>query len=72
VTFHFNNGYTDVYWIDDIDLGDKILTMPQTPIDDGKTFMGWFTEKKCENEWDFDNDIIMAYHLDLYAKWIKN
>jgi hypothetical protein len=72
VTFHFNNGYTDVYWIDDIDLGDEILTMPQTPIDDGKTFMGWFTEKECENEWDFENGIMMAYHLDLYAKWIKN
>ncbi|MDR2267701.1 MAG: InlB B-repeat-containing protein [Christensenellaceae bacterium] len=72
VTFYLNSrSYTDVYCIDDIDLGDKILTVPQ-PIEVWKTFMGWFTEKECENEWDFENDIMMAYHLELYAKWIKN
>jgi hypothetical protein len=72
VTFYLNSrSYTDVHWIDDIELGDKILTVPQ-PIEVGKTFMGWFTEKECENEWEFENDIMMAYHLELYAKWIKN
>jgi hypothetical protein len=33
--------------------------VPQTPIKDAKTFMGWFTEKECEDEWDFENYIML-------------
>lgn len=73
-----NSGY---YWIDDYD-NELIDYIPVDPIREGYEFAGWYKEKECINEWDFDNDIVPAkvYSSDneyqyqetiLYAKWKK-
>ena len=60
-----NGGY---YWVDDINEGEMIKTIPTDPVREGYVFGGWYTETECTNQWDFEtlkgeNDII------LYAKW---
>lgn len=71
----------DVYFIDDCD-GTIVNVIPPTPYKEGYEFIGWYKEKECINEWDFENDIVPAkiYNNDgeylyqetiLYAKWEK-
>ena len=47
-----NGGY---HWIDDVDEGDIIKTIPPEPERGGYTFVGWFLEEEGITEWDFDN-----------------
>ena len=53
--------------------------MPQR---EGYKFIGWYKEKDCINEWNFENDIVPAkvynnvgeyqyYETILYVKWEK-
>ena len=70
-----NGGY---YWIDDYD-GEIISFVPPTPTRDDYTFMGWYKEPECINEWDFNNDVVPSKEFIeneyiyketiLYAKW---
>ena len=71
------------FWIDDIDNGEKIEVMPDTPEREGYTFGGWYTEEECENKFDFDTvfnkpvlEVGETYPDDyvtyLYAKWTQN
>jgi len=76
-----NDGY---FWIDDIENGEKIEIMPDTPVREGYTFNGWYKEAACENKWDFETDTVTKQEISenekypdnyvtyLYAKWIKN
>lgn len=78
-----NGGY---HWIDDVDEGDKIKTLPPVPERGGYTFVGWFLEEEGITEWDFDNipfpvedeeqenDLTEEdefRQLILYAKWVE-
>ncbi len=67
------------FFIDDVD-GEKIKNIPPVPQRIGYAFVGWYKEKECINEWDFENDIVASkkYSEDgeylynetiLYAKW---
>ena len=73
-----NSGY---YFIDDYD-NELIDYIPVDPVREGYKFVGWYKEKECTNEWDFENDTIPSkvyntdneyeyYETILYAKWEK-
>ncbi len=63
-----NNGYA---WIDYLDEGGKILTVPEIPTRIGYTFDGWYTEKETINKFDFDTYLKTENAIKLYAKWIQ-
>jgi len=44
------------------------LAVPQTPVKDGQTFAGWFTDQACSALWDFDAYSVTG-DMVLYAKW---
>jgi uncharacterized repeat protein (TIGR02543 family) len=46
--------------------GDKAL-LPASPLREGYTLAGWFTEEAAQNRWDFDNPV--TGDLALYARW---
>ena len=71
------------FWIDDIDNGEKVEVMPDTPEREGYTFGGWYTEEECVNKFDFNTvfnkpvlEVGETYPDDyvtyLYAKWVQN
>ena len=72
IYFYNNTSETDenIYWIDYEENGEIIFT-PYEPYNNGKTFLGWYTEKECINEWNFDTKIELGENevLNLYAKW---
>ena len=72
IYFYNNTSETDedIYWIDHNDNGETLFT-PYEPYNNGKTFLGWYTEKECINEWNFDTKIELGENevLNLYAKW---
>lgn len=45
------------------------VTKPANPSAAGFSFEGWYKEAACENEWDFENDVITAA-TELFAKWV--
>ena len=46
------------------------LEEPEEPTREGYEFDGWYTDKECRNEFDFDDDTTMpASDLTLYAGW---
>lgn len=64
-----NGGYC---WIDDLDEGEKIKTIPQEPEREGYVFGGWYLEKQCLTKFDFDTYTMDGSgELELFAKWIK-
>ncbi len=68
VTFDSNGGTSvdPVSVINKID-GDKI-TSPIDPEKENNTFVGWYKDENCTNEWNFDTDIVTD-DITLYAKW---
>ena len=72
IYFYYNTSEEDedIYWIDHNDNGETLFT-PYEPYKEGKTFLGWYTEKECINEWNFDTTIELGENevLNLYAKW---
>jgi len=85
ISFKYN--YDDAenygfYWIDDLDYGSLITTLPENPTREGYTFDGWYKELECVNQWNFETDVTptATYETDgttlvyqetiLYAKWI--
>ena len=74
IYFYNNTSETDenIYWIDYEENG-EIIFEPYDPYNEGYEFLGWYTEKECINEWDFDNDTILDQNtsINLYAKWGK-
>ena len=70
VTFDSNGGtlVDPASVINKID-GDKI-TSPADPEKENNTFVGWFKDENCTNEWNFDTDIVTD-DITLYATWIN-
>ena len=53
--------------------GDNKVDKPEVdPTEDGYTVEGWYKEKECINEWDFDNDTLSEDETTLYANWVGN
>ena len=48
---------------------EKPFTAPEDPIRDKYEFGGWFKERACINEWDFEKDYATTGSVFLYAKW---
>ncbi len=48
--------------------GNKV-SYPVTPVKDGATFEGWYTDKDCTNRYDFNQTVYSSFTL--YAKWIS-
>jgi uncharacterized repeat protein (TIGR02543 family) len=46
----------------------SLITAPPSPEKTGYTFVGWYVEAECINEWDFASDKVTS-DLILYAKW---
>ena len=44
---------------------------PAEPAKEGYTFLGWYIEPECINEWDFASDKVTS-DFTLYAKWMGN
>ena len=79
--YNYNKIGSHTYFIDDVD-GEKITNIPPTPYREGYIFEGWYKEKECINEWNFDVDIVPSKEyteegeyiykeITLYAKWGK-
>lgn len=49
--------------------GDKFVA-PEVPEKDGFTFVGWFTDKECTKEFDFNTAV--SDTVTVYAKWEAN
>ncbi len=65
-----NGGY---YWIDDLDEGEPLKTIPSEPEREGYAFEGWFYEEGCINIADLSTFIKSKYEEEtiFYAKWKK-
>ncbi len=46
-------------------------TAPLAPTKDGYTFAGWYKEISCQNQWDFEKDVI-TQDTTIHAKWVIN
>ena len=54
------------YETDSVTYGEKLTA--ETPAKDGYKFGGWYRDAKCQNAWDFANDVVTGT-TRLYAKW---
>ena len=65
----FNSNGLDVNMPNDIiTIENRVISKPNDPTTLGYDFLGWYKESSCQNEWDFDNDIVNS-NKTLYAKW---
>ncbi len=75
VCYYFNLNDNDYYYIDYCEDGSLITFVPPIPSNSGYEFGGWYKEKECINEWDFEKDTVKLEdnlkEIRLYAKWIK-
>ncbi|MBB3108005.1 putative repeat protein (TIGR02543 family) [Paenibacillus phyllosphaerae] len=60
-------GGSPVMSIPNVEQGATIAA-PETPVRNGYTFAGWFTDSAYTNAWDFDADTVTA-STTLFAKW---
>ncbi len=65
VSFRPNNG--DANYTAVVTAG-SLLTPPTTPVMDGYTFIGWYTDSACTAPWNFDIDKVNANTV-LYGGW---
>lgn len=68
VTFD-SNGHGTAPAQQQIAEGEKI-EKPDDLVSEGYTFEGWYKEVSCENEWNFNTDVVNC-NITLYAKWIE-
>lgn len=47
----------------------KVAQEPETPVKDGYTFDGWYTDKELSTAYDFDTKVTKSFTL--YAKWTE-
>ncbi|MCF7929921.1 MAG: InlB B-repeat-containing protein [Acholeplasmataceae bacterium] len=69
VSFEVNGG-TTIIDMTDLSSG-SILNMPESPVKDGYTFIGWFKEAELIHGWNFEIDQVTSDTV-LYAKWEEN
>lgn len=46
---------------------DQTITLPEVPEKKGSAFGGWYTDKKYENAWNFEDTV--SDNMTLYARW---
>ena len=68
VNFYKGNVLSGAYYTIEITHGEIIDKLDNEPTIDGKIFVGWFTEKDGDIEWDLEKDIV-TQDLQLFAKW---
>lgn len=76
LTYLYNyegNPNRGIYFLDDLDEGEKVIVKPTNPQREGYNFDGWYTEEEGINEVDFyifvkEN---IAEETIFYAKWTK-
>lgn len=47
------------------------IEAPEEPVRVGYTFLGWYTDYKLTNKWDFDEDLMPEHMIILYAGWAE-
>jgi len=52
----------------DIEPGDLVVR-PEDPTAPGALFLGWYKEKECINEWNFETDVVIGSTV-IYSKWV--
>lgn len=48
----------------------SFISKPQNPVREGYTFIGWYKDIECLEEWKFEEDVV-SNNFTLYAKWEK-
>ncbi len=66
ITWNYNNDTTAT---ENKVIKNKTLTKPSTPIKDGYTFTGWYTDSNCTKLYDFATKVTSSFTL--YAGWEK-
>lgn len=56
-------------WIDYLEPGDKINTLPPTPQREGYEFAGWYIDEQCTTKINFKNIVKEDADIKLYAGW---
>lgn len=56
-------------WIDYIEDGERIKTMPPQPTRDGHEFTGWYLDSKCTQKADFNSFVKDGKDTTFYAGW---
>lgn len=51
-------------------LPDSVIEKPDDPVAEGYEFGGWYKDKECETQWDFENDKVTG-PTTLYANWVS-
>ena len=70
VSFEVNGG-TPKPADQNIETGEKVEKPAEEPTKKGHTFRGWYKDRDCTDEWDFDEDTVKD-DMTLYAKWEVN
>lgn len=63
-----NGGYA---WIDYLEPGDRIKTLPPAPQRAGYEFTGWYMDEQCTTVADFESIVKEDADINLYAGWEK-
>lgn len=65
VTFNPKNGTASHTVVVKVD---SLVSPPETPVLDGYSFIGWYTDESCTKPWNFDTDKVRA-HMTLFGGW---
>lgn len=65
VTLNPNNGEPSTTTL--VSAG-TLIALPATPVREGYTFIGWYTNQACTTPWNFDTDKVNA-NMILYGGW---
>ena len=57
------------FWIDYIEAGEKIKTMPPEPTREGYKFTGWYSDENCTNKVNLQTVVKADSDLSFYAGW---
>lgn len=63
----------NVYFVDDLEVGESILCIPDTPTREGYIFTGWYTDGECTQKIDLNTFVYNTEmnYIDFYAGWQK-
>jgi len=61
-----NLGYA---WIDYLEEGEQIITLPPTPEREGYEFTGWYSDEECNNKADLNSFVKTDTDAKFYAGW---